>query len=48
MLVELGSLDEVLAGFGDSDDLPVEQPDAATAMPTPTAATSLKDIRALT
>jgi hypothetical protein len=37
-LVEPGSLAEVLVEPGGSDDLPVEQPDAATATPTAMAA----------
>jgi hypothetical protein len=48
VLVELGSLAEVLVELGGSDDLPVEQPDAATATPPAMMAASLNQIGALT
>jgi len=41
-------VDAVLVELGGSDDLPIEQPDAATATPTAMAATSLKGFRTLT
>jgi hypothetical protein len=44
----VGGVAAVLVELGGSGDLPVEQPDAATATPTAMPASSLKGIRALT
>jgi hypothetical protein len=44
--VELGGFDELVIELGGFDDRPVEQPEAATTMPTTIAAASLTDIGA--